>query len=217
MNVKSPSLRLATLLAAGVLVAGCETTSHQQQQTAVGTGVGAAVGAGLGALIGDSSSAALIGAGIGALAGGVAGYNWDAIRGNVQAAGASDMGVDVSEQPDGSLKVNLPSTVSFATDSYQINSQLYPVLNAVAQSLNQNPELRAHIVGHTDSTGQLAYNQTLSENRARSVSNYLTRQGVAAGRLTTEGRGPNDPIASNDTAAGRAENRRVEIYLYRPQ
>ncbi len=217
MKTNITSLRLATLLAAGVLAAGCATPSQQQSQTAMGSGVGAAVGAGLGALIGDSSEAALIGAGLGALAGGVAGYNWDRIKGNVQNAGASDMGVDVSEQSDGSLKVNLPSTVSFATDSYQINRQLYPVLNAVAESLNNNPPLRAHVVGHTDSTGQVAYNQTLSENRARSVTNYLTRQGVAPNRVTAEGRGQNDPIASNETAAGRADNRRVEIYLYRPQ
>lgn len=214
---QSLSLRVAAVAAAGLVLAGCATTSPQQNQTAMGAGAGAAIGAGLGALIGDSSRAALIGAGIGALAGGVAGYNWDAIRGRVEGAGASNMGVDVTEQPDGSLKVNVPSTVSFDTDSYALKPALYPVLNAVAQSLVEHRELRAIVVGHTDSTGALAYNQTLSQNRARSVVNYLARQGVASNRLMAEGRGPNDPIASNDTAAGRAQNRRVEIYLYRPQ
>lgn len=212
---KTVSLRIATVLAAGAFMAGCAT--EQQSRTAAGTGAGAALGAGLGALIGDSSRAAAIGAGIGAVAGGVAGYNWNRIRGNVEQAGASDMGIDVAEQPDGSLKVNVPSTVSFDTDSYTLKPELRPVLDAVAQSLNQNPELRAHVVGHTDSTGQAAYNQTLSENRARSVTNYLARQGVAATRLTSEGRGLNDPIADNATAQGRAENRRVELYLYAPQ
>lgn len=214
---KSFSLRVLSLAAAGVVLAGCANTSGQQNQTAIGAGAGAAIGAGLGALIGDSSRAALIGAGIGAAAGGIAGYNWDSIRGRVEGAGASDLGVDVTEQSDGSLKLNLPSTVTFATDSYTINSNLYPILNAVAQSLVENPELRAVVVGHTDSTGQMAYNQTLSENRAKAVVNYLARNGVATNRMIAEGRGPNDPIASNDTAAGRAENRRVEIYLYRPQ
>lgn len=212
------SLRLAGLVAAGVLVAGCAAPPPgQTNRTVIGTGAGAAVGAGLGALIGDSSRAALIGAGIGALAGGVAGYNWDRIKGEVQGAGTDQMGIEVNEQPDGTLKVNVPSTVSFDTDSYTLKPGLRPVLDAVARSLTQNPELRAHVVGHTDSTGQAAYNQTLSENRARSVVNYLSRQGVAPNRLTSEGRGLTDPIADNATAAGRAENRRVEIYLYRPQ
>lgn len=212
---KTVSLRLVTLLAAGAVMAGCATP--QGNQTAVGTGAGAALGAGLGALIGDSSRAAAIGAGIGAVAGGVAGYNWNRITGQINQSGASNMGIDVAEQPDGSLKVNVPSTVSFDTDSYTLKPQLRPVLDTVAQSLNENPQLRAKVVGHTDSTGQAAYNQTLSENRARSVVNYLARQGVASTRLSAEGRGQNDPIADNGSAAGRAENRRVEIYLYATQ
>lgn len=208
------ALRLAALAASGVLLAGCGT--QQGNRTAIGTGAGAAVGAGLGAILGDSSRAAMIGAGIGALAGGVAGYNWDRIRGDVQNAGASDMGIDVAEQPDGSLKVNVPSTVSFDTSSYTLKPALLPVLDAVARSLNQNPQLRSHVVGHTDSTGQASYNQTLSENRARAVVNYLARQGVASQRMSSEGRAATDPVADNSTAAGRAQNRRVEIYLYNP-
>lgn len=211
----SLSLRLAALAATGVLLAGCATEG--QNRTAIGTGAGAALGAGLGALIGDSSKAALIGAGIGAVAGGVAGYNWDRIKGDINNSGADKMGIDVNEQADGSLKVNVPSTVSFDTDSYALKQGLLPVLNTVANSLAQNPQLRAHVVGHTDSTGPAAHNQTLSENRARSVTNYLARQGVSAQRLTSEGRGATDPIADNSTVAGRAENRRVEIYLYAPQ
>lgn len=209
------SLRLAAIAVSGLMIAGCAT--DQQNRTAVGTGAGAALGAGLGALLGDSSEAAMIGAGIGAVAGGVAGYNWDRIKGDINNSGADEMGIDVAEQPDGSLKVNVPSTISFDTDSYALKPALLPVLNTVANSLGQNPQLRAHVVGHTDSTGQAAYNQTLSENRARSVVNHLSRQGVAPNRLTSEGRGATDPIADNSTVAGRAENRRVEIYLYAPQ
>lgn len=209
------ALRFAALAASGVLLAGCAT--EQQNRTAIGTGAGAALGAGLGALIGDSSRAAAIGAGIGAVAGGVAGYNWNKIKGDVQNSGASEMGIDVAEQPDGSLKVNVPSTVSFDTSSYTLKPALRPVLDTVARSLNENQGLRAHVVGHTDSTGQAAYNQTLSENRASAVTNYLARQGVAAQRMSSEGRAATDPIADNNTAAGRAENRRVEIYLYMPR
>jgi len=203
--------RIAVVAASGALMAGCAT--QQQTNTAVGTGEGAAIGAGIGALIGHGTGAA-VGAGIGAVAGGLVGYNWKVVKEDVQSSGATSLGIDVVEMPDGSLKVNIPSNVSFDTDKTDLKPALLPVLDSVARSLNQHPELRAKVVGHTDSTGALAHNQTLSVNRARSVTDYLSRQGVAATRLSIEGRGPNDPIGDNATADGRALNRRVEIYLY---
>ena len=198
------------------LLGGCANTSQMSQggKTAAGAGVGAALGAGLGALIGGNSHGALIGAGIGAVAGGIAGYNWSGIKKDVQQSGATKLGVDVTEMPDGTLKVNIPSNVSFDTNKYDLKPALLPVLNSVAQALVQHPELRAKSIGYTDSTGSASFNQTLSVNRAQAVTNYLTSQGVAASRLSIEGRGPNDPVASNSTAAGRAMNRRVELYLY---
>lgn len=211
MHLRTMLKRIAVVAASGVLVAGCAT--QQQTNTAVGTGAGAAVGAGIGALIGHGTGAA-VGAGIGAVAGGLIGYNWKVVKDDVQRSGATSLGIDVVEMPDGSLKVNIPSNVSFDTDKTALKPALLPVLDSVARSLNQHPELRAKVVGHTDSTGALAHNQTLSVNRARSVTDYLSRQGVAATRLTIEGRGPNDPIGDNATADGRALNRRVEIYLY---
>ncbi|CAB3624309.1 OmpA family protein [Achromobacter sp. SIMBA_011] len=211
MQSRTMLKRIAVVAAMGVLVAGCAT--QQQTNTAVGTGAGAAVGAGIGALIGHGTGAA-VGAGIGAVAGGLIGYNWKVVKEDVQKSGATSLGIDVVEMPDGSLKVNIPSNVSFDTDKTDLKPALLPVLDSVARSLNQHPELRAKVVGHTDSTGALAHNQTLSVNRARSVTEYLSRQGVAATRLTIEGRGPNDPIGDNATADGRALNRRVEIYLY---
>lgn len=211
MHSRTMLKRIAVVAATGVLVAGCAT--QQQTNTAVGTGAGAAVGAGIGALIGHGTGAA-VGAGIGAVAGGLMGYNWKVVKDDVQQSGATSLGIDVVEMPDGSLKVNIPSNVSFDTDKTDLKPALLPVLDSVARSLNQHPELRAKVVGHTDSTGALAHNQTLSVNRARSVTDYLSRQGVAATRLTIEGRGPNDPIGDNATADGRALNRRVEIYLY---
>lgn len=211
MQSRTMLKRIAVVAATGVLVAGCAT--QQQTNTAVGTGAGAAVGAGIGALIGHGTGAA-VGAGIGAVAGGLIGYNWKVVKEDVQQSGATSLGIDVVEMPDGSLKVNIPSNVSFDTDKTALKPALLPVLDSVARSLNQHPELRAKVVGHTDSTGSLAHNQTLSVNRARSVTDYLSRQGVAATRLTIEGRGPNDPIGDNATADGRALNRRVEIYLY---
>jgi len=211
MQARRTLPRIAAIAAAALLAAGC--ANQQQTNTAVGAGAGAAAGAGIGALIGHGKGAA-IGAGIGAVAGGLIGYNWSGVKKDVQQSGASSLGIDVVEMPDGSLKVNIPSNVSFDTDKAALKPALLPVLDSVARALNQHPELRTKVVGHTDSTGSAAHNQTLSENRARSVTGYLAKQGVAEGRMSIEGRAARDPIADNGTAEGRAANRRVEVYLY---
>ncbi|CAM3997582.1 OmpA family protein [Bordetella tumulicola] len=211
MQAKRIFPRIATLIAVAALAAGCAT--QQQTNTAVGTGAGAAAGAGIGALIGNGKGAA-IGAGIGAVAGGLIGYNWSGVKKDVQQSGASSLGIDVVEMPDGSLKVNIPSNVSFDTDKAVLKPALLPVLDSVARALTEHPELRTKVVGHTDSTGAAAYNQTLSDKRARSVTTYLAGKGVAQNRMSIEGRAARDPIADNGTAEGRAANRRVEVYLY---
>ena len=203
--------RLAGVLVAGSILAGCAT---QGGNTAAGGGIGAVVGAGLGALIGDSSKAAGIGAGIGAFTGAIVGYNWDRIVGKVDQAGGKQLGVSTTQMPDGSLKVNIPEGATFDISQATLKPAIYPVLNALGTSMVEDPSLRLKAVGHTDSTGSAAFNQTLSVNRASSVVNYLVSQGVPASHMTAEGRGPNDPIASNSTASGRAMNRRVELYLY---
>ncbi|NRO97913.1 OmpA family protein [Paraburkholderia sp. NMBU_R16] len=201
--------RLTVFTLAGALLAGCAT--EQQTNAAYGTGAGAAAGAGLGAIFGGGKGAA-IGAGVGGLLGGITGYNWNNIRNRISGA-SRGTGTTVNEQPDGSLKVNIPSNVTFATDSYQINPALYPTLNEVASQMAQNPELVAEVRGYTDSTGSPQYNQTLSQNRAQSVANYLSQRGVTPNRLAAAGYGPNQPVADNNTEQGRAQNRRVEIYL----
>src|SRR5690606_34021383 len=119
--------------------------------------------------------------------------------------------------PDGTLKVNIPSHVSFDTGKYDLKPELLPVLDSVARALVQHPELRAKSIGYTDSTGPASVNQTLSVNRATAVTNYLGSRGVPAGNMTVEGRGPSNPIADNRTAEGRAKNRRVELFLYAVQ
>lgn len=208
MNAKIVT-RLTVFALAGSILAGCAT--QQQSNTATGTGIGAALGAGIGALAGGGKGAA-IGAGVGALAGGVTGYNWQTIRNKLSGA-SKGTGTQITEQPDGSLKLNIPSNVTFATDSYQINPSLYATLNELATQMNQNPRVVAQIRGYTDSTGSASYNQTLSVNRAQSVATYLSQHGVQPGRLQAEGFGASNPIADNNTAAGREQNRRVEIYL----
>jgi outer membrane protein OmpA-like peptidoglycan-associated protein len=201
--------RLTVIAAAGALVAGCATQG--QTNAAYGTGIGAGVGAAIGALAGGGKGAA-IGAGTGALLGGITGYKWDAIRNRLSGA-SKGTGTQVTEQPDGSLKLNIPSNVTFATNSYEINPALYPTLNELSTQMSQHPELVAEIRGYTDSTGSPAYNQTLSVNRAQSVASYLSQHGVSPNRLAAQGFGQNYPVADNSTDAGRAQNRRVEIYL----
>lgn len=206
---KSTTVQFASLALAASLLAGCAT--QQQTNTAVGSGVGAGIGAGIGAIFGNSTGA-LIGGTLGAAAGGITGYNWQAIKQRLSGATAGT-GTQVTEQKDGSLKVNIPSAISFDTNSYAVKPSFAPVLDQVAQTLTQHPELVAQVVGHTDSTGSPAYNQTLSQNRAQSVAGYLAQHGVAPNRLAAEGRGQTQPIADNATEVGRAQNRRVEIYL----
>jgi outer membrane protein OmpA-like peptidoglycan-associated protein len=208
MNTKIIS-RLTVFAVAGALLAGC--ASQQGTNTAVGTGVGAATGAGLGAIFGGGKGAA-IGAGVGAAVGGITGYNWQSIHNKLSGA-TKGTGTQITEQPDGSLKLNIPSSVTFDTNSYAIKPSFAPVLDQVGQTLAQSPEVIAQVVGHTDSTGQPAYNQTLSVNRAQSVVNYLSTHGVAGQRLSAQGMGANQPIADNNTEGGRAQNRRVEVFL----
>ncbi len=219
MKVSIRAGRIASCIGVVALMAGCAQMEGMGKggKTAVGAGAGAAVGAGLGALIGDSSKSAAIGAGIGAVAGGIAGYNWSGVKNDVEKSGASSLGVDVTEMPDGTLRVNIPSNVSFDTGKYALKPALLPVLDSVSRALVQHPELRAKSIGYTDSTGSDATNQTLSVNRARAVANYLTQQGVPTNYVTAEGRGSSSPVADNSTADGRALNRRVELFLYATQ
>ncbi|WP_345796238.1 OmpA family protein [Castellaniella sp. MT123] len=196
------------------LLTACANMSPQGQNTAMGAGAGAALGAGLGALIGDTGSSALIGAGIGSVVGGVVGYNWKGIKQDVEKSGASNLGVAVIEMPDGTLKVNIPSNVSFDTNKSVLKPELLPVLDSVARALSQHPELRAKSIGYTDSTGSNAINIPLSQRRAQAVTQYLAGQGVAMARLTSEGRGAANPVGDNNTPEGRSLNRRVELFLY---
>lgn len=220
MNVSMRLNRVIAGVGIAALLTGCAAVNDtmggmsQGGRTATGVGAGAAVGAGLGAIIGDSSKAALIGAGIGAVAGAIAGYNWTGIKNDVQQSGATSLGVDVVEMPDGTLKVLIPSHVSFDTGKYALKPELLPVLDSVARALTQHPELRAKAIGYTDSTGTAQVNQTLSVNRARAVTDYIAARGISGTRLMSEGRGPSDPIADNSTPEGRAMNRRVELFLY---
>ena len=194
-----------------IALVGCETV-QENQRTAIGAGVGAAAGAALGTLVGGNDRRnALVGAGIGLLAGGAVGQYLDRQQRDLE-TGLAGTGAEVERKGD-QLLVTMPSQVTFATDSAQIQPQFYSALNNVAASLKQYPSSYIDIVGHTDSTGEAAYNQRLSEQRARAVSDYLVAQGVNQARVAAYGQGESQPVASNETEAGRQANRRVELLI----
>ncbi|HQY28966.1 MAG TPA: OmpA family protein [Burkholderiaceae bacterium] len=208
-----------TLLAcvvASVALAGCESMTDTQKRAAIGTGVGAVAGAALGSAVGGSGGATRTGAVLGAAAGGIGTYVWskrmeDQKRAMEQATAGT--GVGVSQTADNQLKLDIPSDISFDTNRADIKSNFQPVLDRFAQTLNANPATTVRIIGHTDSTGSDAINDPLSINRAANTRQYLASRGVDAGRVAIDGRGSHEPIADNNTTAGRAKNRRVEIYV----
>jgi outer membrane protein OmpA-like peptidoglycan-associated protein len=202
---------LITLAIVGALAAGCETP--RQTETAIGTGAGAATGAVIGAMAGGGRGAA-IGAGVGGGLGAAAGYNWGAIKDKLGIA-TKGSGVQVSEQQDGALKVNVPGSVSFASGSASIEPKLHPTLDKVAATLNEYAQTSVTVVGYTDSVGSAEANRERSRRRAAAVADYLGQHGVSPSRMSVDSRGEEEPIASNDTEAGRAQNRRVEM-LVRP-
>lgn len=210
---------LSALVAALVLT-GCANMpemSSTQRGTAAGAGMGALAGAVIGAATGDGGGRrTAAGAAIGGLAGAAAGNIWSNRMENQKRAmeqATAGTGVQVSQTADNRLKLDIPSDISFSIGKSDIAPNFRPVLDRFAASLNENPGTSVTIIGHTDSTGSDAINMPLSRDRAARTRDYLAARGVAANRFTVEGRGPHEPLVSNDTAANRARNRRVEIFV----
>ncbi len=126
-------------------------------------------------------------------------------------------GVTVSRTADNQLQLAIPSDISFDSNSATIKSQFRPVLNSFANSLRRNPGTHVVIIGHTDSTGGAHINDPLSLNRANAARDYIFNQGVRGPRIQTEGRGAREPVASNESAWGRAKNRRIDIFVAQAQ
>lgn len=222
----------ATLIGSVLALAGCKTLPEAQQQSAVaqtvaapgarackplggggssntsnaaiGAGVGAVVGALIGRSAADKSSVGVRnGALFGALAGALAGSQYNKMIG-------------MTEQADGSVKLNIPGQVLFRTGSADVSPAFQQTLDQVGSTIVEYCGLTATVTGHTDSTGSHMTNARLSLARAESVASYLRSRGVDGSRLYAEGRGPDQPIASNADEAGRAQNRRVEIFVRPP-
>ena len=204
---------LSAALTATLALVACANDPYQR------TKAGAAIGAVTGAVIGhqlDHGKGRYIGGAVGALAGGAIGNYLDRQQQAFDQALAEEQqryGLEIQRLQDNTLKVAIPSEVSFDFDSASIKPAFYPTLDKVAGLLQQYNQSVVTVVGHTDSVGSDAYNLDLSRRRAESVGQYLASRGVSYGRLRTEGRGEREPRASNATEAGRQQNRRVELLI----
>jgi outer membrane protein OmpA-like peptidoglycan-associated protein len=209
---------IAATVCAALFLSACQTqdpytgddkTSHATR----GAVIGGLAGAGIGALTNRHQAGrnALIGAGIGALAGAAIGNYMDdeeaELRHRLRAAGVS-----VTRKGD-RIVLNMASDITFDTDSDRVKPQFYQVLAAVGEVLTHYNRTTIEVSGHTDSTGSAEHNQTLSQRRAESVARVLEDNGVIPPRMYVEGFGKTHPIATNATASGRAQNRRVEIQI----
>ena len=215
--MKAKGIFIGAALAALVTTSACTTDPETGQRTISKTALGGIGGALGGYLLGDivggrnDRTEKLLGAGIGGLAGAGVGAYMDKQERDLRARTAGT-DVQVIRQGD-DLLLNIPSGITFAYDSATVQPQFQRTLDQVASTLGQYNQTYIDVYGHTDSTGSDSYNQTLSQRRATSVADYLSSHGVQSARIGTRGYGESQPIASNDTDAGRAANRRVEVKI----
>jgi len=208
------------LICGAVLVGqtGCSSMTNTGKGSLIGGGAGAGAGAGIGALIGGGKGAAIgagIGAAVGAGAGALIGNRMDKQQKQLQEQLANQAKVEETTDANGlrAIKVTFDGGILFATNSSTLSAQAKTDLAKFAKSVINNPNTNVQIYGFTDNTGSLEVNERVSNSRAAAVSSYLANQGVPSTRLSSQGIPMADYVASNETAAGRAQNRRVEIYI----
>lgn len=225
MNTRTTIRNVSIGLMAAAVLSACATggsyvqsdqygnPTQQQNRTGKGALIGAAIGTAAGLLSGDSATErrqrAMVGAGIGALGGAAVG-NYQDRQERALRERTANTGIDVQRQGD-NITLNLPDGITFDFNKTTLKPQFYGALNGVASTLAEYNQTMIEVVGHTDSIGSDAVNNRISKERADAVAAYLSAQGVQGARIETLGAGKNYPIASNDTDAGRAQNRRVEI------
>ena len=199
------------VLALSVAIAGCTNLDGSSNRTATGALIGTGAGALIGSAVDNSTTGRIVGGAVGAIAGGTIGAALDRQHRQLtqDLAGSGATVVNTGNQ----LVVTLPESITFDTGSAIVHADYADEIALVARSLRDNPNSTVLVVGHTDNVGATAYNQALSERRAGAVAAILTSNGVASARVATVGRGYNQPVASNDTPGGRAQNRRVEIII----
>ncbi len=206
---------VSLILMAAMALTGLTACTTPGKKTAVGAGIGAAGGAAVGAAIGSKSGkagkGALIGAAAGALIGGTIGNRLDKQAKELAAAGAE------TRRTEEGILVNMKGDILFDTGKATLKGDAIDQLNQIGAILAKYPDDKIMVIGHTDSVGDDAYNQRLSENRAKAVKTQLLSAGVPAANITTEGMGESQPIASNSTVEGKAKNRRVEMRITIPE
>jgi len=190
--------------------AACSSLNRAQKGAIIGAGAGAAVGGVIGKNNGSTTEGAIIGAAAGGVIGGIIGHQMDK---QAQELAQNIPGAKVERIGEG-IRVTFESGLLYDFDSDRIRPAAAQNLSNLAASLDKYPNTDLLIVGHTDSVGSVSYNQQLSERRALAAADYLAAQRVARSRIRTAGRGKMEPVASNDTEAGRQQNRRVEVAIY---
>ena len=207
--MKIPRNLSLSVAVAALFLSGCSTMTRSQQGAAIGAGGGAAVGAGVGKIAGNTAVGAVIGATVGGVVGAIIGKQMDKQAEEIKKTVPSAKVERVEEK----IIVEFTSAVLFGFDQATITPQAQNTLNDLILILNKYPDTDLEIDGHTDNTGKADYNQKLSERRAGNVAGYLTSNGIAIERISTKGYGFSMPKYDNNTADGRAGNRRVEFII----
>lgn len=205
-------------LTAAMMLTGCSSMNNTGKGALIGGGGGAALGAGLGAIIGGGKGAAIgsaIGAGVGAGAGALIGRKMDKQQQELERQLAESATVEQVQDANGlqAIKVTFNSGILFPTNGTTLSENAKSELSQFAVSLKNNPQTNVQIYGFTDNTGSMAVNQKVADGRSGAVKSYLVNSGVDFTRLSSQGVPMASYVASNDTAEGRAQNRRVEIYI----
>lgn len=209
--MKSTAIKKTLLaLAITTTLVGCDSLSDGQR-----TGVGAGIGGVLGAVIGnsiDQNGGAVVGGLVGALAGGAIAYYMDSQQEKLEKALASS-GIEVVRLDEATIKLVMPNSITFAVAKSDLSPSIQPTLAQLSTVVNEYTKTIIHIEGHTDNTGSLEVNEKLSLDRANAVAGFLVGHGVMAQRIVGAGHNYKYPVASNDSEAGRAQNRRSEIFI----
>lgn len=204
------SIIISAILSLTLLFSGCSEWSKTAKGGAIGAGAGAAAGAVVGKTLGNTAAGALAGAAVGGTVGAIIGRQMDKKAAELE---RKLEGAEIQRVEEG-IAVRFDSGLLFDFDSAQLRPEAKENLEQLAEIMGEDDNTELLIVGHTDSVGDEQYNQNLSERRADSAADYIISQGIGAIRVDTEGRGESEPIADNDTEAGRQENRRVEVAIY---
>lgn len=198
-----------SLATSAMLITGCSSLTNTQKGAGIGAGAGAGIGAIIGHKAGNTAVGAVLGGALGGVAGGLIGKKMDKQAAEIE---NTVPGAEVIKAGEGII-VRFDSGILFDFDKSDLKPVAKTNIQKLVTSLNENPDTDILVVGHTDNVGRAEYNLGLSDRRAASVKSYAVAQGLAPSRIKTQGKGASEPIASNETEEGRAQNRRVEIVI----